>query len=627
MKYVIIGCSAAGVNAAAAIRRHDPDGDIELLTKEEAGHYSRPMLSYYLGGKIDEQELLYRGGGYLERLDANLSRGRDVCGVDPDKGLVICTDGGTHAYDRLLVASGGVARQPDVPGIDLDGVYHFRTLDDARAVRERAASTKVCVMMGGGLVSLKAAEALRGLGLEEVHLVIGSNRVMSQAMDSAGAGVLQRRLEQNGVFVHTGESVEAVLGDDSVGVEGVTLKSGERLECQLVLVGKGVRPDLSLLEGSGVDTDWGVLVDRAMATSVPGVFAAGDVAQAHDCIHDEQYVNALWPLAAQQGWVAGCNMAGAVETAYPGWFAMNSLQVFGLPVITMGIVTDREGGDAEGMDVLALLDNSNDVYRKLVLRGGRLVGCAAVGDTDAAGLAGLIRAGADVSEIKEELLTGRPEMLVAEEGKGRGKGEGEGLRSIVVDPKRCLTCGSCELACSLAHSGADDLAGALGTSPLRRLHLQKSGAAYVPLKSGPPSQTLPPSGGRTDPARAGTAWIPLSCHHCVDAPCVYACIAGVRQRDDEAGICTDEQACVGCGSCYMVCPVGAINRDVASGRYASCDRCGDGEPRCVAACPTRALRLVEGEAEAGLYFKIEGEHEHEHEHGHDHDHEDNEVHQ
>jgi len=113
----------------------------------------------------------------------------------------------------------------------------------------------------------------------------------------------------------------------------------------------------------------------------------------------------------------------------------------------------------------------------------------------------------------------------------------------------------------------------------------------------------------------------------VDAPCVYACIAGVRQRDDEAGICTDEQACVGCGSCYMVCPVGAINRDVASGRYASCDRCGDGEPRCVAACPTRALRLVEGEAEAGLYFKIEGEHEHEHEHGHDHDHEDNEVHQ
>ena len=575
MKYVIIGCSAAGVNAAAAIRRHDPQGDVELLTREMAGHYSRPMLSYFLAGKITERQLLYRGEDYLERLGATLIQGQEVTGVRSDEGLVCFADGTTRAYDRLLVASGGVARQPDVAGIDLDGVFHFRTLDDARAVRARAASTRVCVMMGGGLVSLKAAEALRGLGVEQVHLVIGSNRVMSQAMDLPGAGVLQQRLERNGVLVHTGESVEAITGQEGEGVLGVTLGSGQQLPCQMVLVGKGVRPDLSLLEGSGVKTDWGVLVDRSMSTSVPGVYAAGDVAQAYDTIHDEQYANALWPLAAQQGWVAGCNMAGDEDTSYPGWFAMNSLQVFGLQVITMGLVTDRHGGDGE-LDTLALLDQNREVYRKLSLRQGRLVGCAAVGDTDAACLAGLIRAGTDVSEFREELLQGRPQHSDAGPGPGTGTGTGTGLRSIVVDQQRCLTCGSCELACSLAHSGAQSMAAALGTSPLRRIHLQKNGAAHVPL----------------------------GCHHCVDAPCVHACIAGVRQRDDEAGIVTDEQACVSCGSCYMVCPVGAINRDVASGRYASCDRCGDGEPRCVAACPTRALALVDGEVEAGLYFKI-----------------------
>ena len=407
MRYVVIGCSAAGVNAAAAIRAADPDGEIVLVTREQAGHYSRPMLSYFIAGTIDEDQLLYRGRGYLDRLGVTLHTGREITGVDADAHRVVDREGTALDYDRLLIVSGGVARQPEIPGMDLAGVFHFRTLADARAIRDWAQRTEVCVTLGGGLVSLKAAEALRKRGVKQVHLIIGSNRVMSQAMDSSGAAVLTRRLEANGVYPHTGESVTAVSGEQRDGcraaVSGVMLKSGGRIECQMVLIGKGVRPDLSLVRDTPVATDWGILVDERMRTSVPDIYAAGDVAQADDVLAAEKRVNALWPLAAQQGFVAGCNMAGKHDATYPGWFAMNSLQVFGLPVITLWLAKDSAETDPE-LEVLVHSEPERDLYRKLVLRRGRLVGSVLVGDTDASGLAGLIRSGADVSAIKQDLL-------------------------------------------------------------------------------------------------------------------------------------------------------------------------------------------------------------------------------
>ena len=149
------------------------------------------------------------------------------------------------------------------------------------------------------------------------------------------------------------------------------------------------------------------------------------------------------------------------------------------------------------------------------------------------------------------------------------------MKTIVVDVAKCLHCGSCELACALSHSDASTLVEALGTSPIRRIRLRPYGATFAPV----------------------------ACRHCVDAPCVYACIAGLRQRTSD-GIQTEEGACVGCGSCYMVCPIGAITRHAPAGRYASCDRCGDGQPHCVEACPTGALRAIEATEEESAFFQL-----------------------
>ncbi len=399
MRYVVVGCSAAGLHAAAAIREVDPDGDLTLLTREPDGHYSRPMLTWFLAGQRSEEDLLFAGAGHLERLGARLLTGHRVVRIDPDARELHCADGTTLSWDRLLLANGGVPRQPDVPGLDLAGVFHLRTLADAQGLREWAAHTDTCVSLGGGLVSIKAAEALRARGVREVVLVIGSDRVMSQALDAGGAARGRRRLGAPGVRVRTGASAAARLPAPPAParVGAVELACGERLPAQAVLIGKGVSPDLSLCAGAGIDTDWGVLVDERMRTSVPDVWAAGDLAQAADLVHGERRTNALWPLAAGQGRVAGSNMAGRPAT-YPGWFSMNSLVVFGLPVVSMGLVKPGDVGEAREE---TFSHPAREVYRRLVLRDGRLLGAVVVGGSDSSGLAGLIRDGREVARPAE----------------------------------------------------------------------------------------------------------------------------------------------------------------------------------------------------------------------------------
>ncbi|CEP67378.1 FAD-dependent pyridine nucleotide-disulphide oxidoreductase [Moorella glycerini] len=377
MHYLIIGNSAAGVAAARAVRRADPAGKITIVGDEPYPYYARVLTSYYLGGLVPRERLWLAGEEWYSEQRIQLITGRRATAIDVQRRLVTLDDGTELYYDRLLIATGAAPQQIDVPGSNLAGVFTLRTLDDAAAIRKFARPGGQAVVVGGGLVGIKAAEGLHARGLK-VRLVVSSGRLLSQALDDTGAELVRRAMAAAGFTIHLREDVIALEGHEKV--TGVVLRSGAAVPADVVVVGKGVRPNVDFLQGSGIEVDRGVLVDYYLATSIPGIYAAGDVAKAYDRAWQNRRLNAIWGNAVEQGRLAGLNMAGH-QTAYRGGIGQNSLVVNGLGVISGGIVNPP----GEGYEVVTRLDEKRSCYRKAVLRGRRLVGMVAVGPPLGAG--------------------------------------------------------------------------------------------------------------------------------------------------------------------------------------------------------------------------------------------------
>jgi nitrite reductase (NADH) large subunit len=304
-RYVIIGASAAGSSAAETLRRHAPKAQITVVSDEKIT-YSKPLLSYYLAGHLGEEQLFFRAPDFYERYGIQRIHARAV-GLRPEKSTVELSDGQNLQYDKLLLATGAAPRFPKIEGIRREGVFGLRKLEDAQGILARLPSTKRAVVLGGGLVGLKAAAALKERGLS-VTVLVDSPHVLSQMLDESSARIFEKIFEQNGVTIYTKAKPVAVLGTQHI--EGVQLASGEVVECDVVVVGKGVDPRLELLEGTPIRKDYGVLVDDYLRTSVENIYAAGDVAQARDVLRGEPWINALWPCAVEQGRVAALNMLG-----------------------------------------------------------------------------------------------------------------------------------------------------------------------------------------------------------------------------------------------------------------------------------------------------------------------------
>jgi len=403
MHYVIIGNSAAAIGAVEGIRQVDKKGRITVISDEPYHTYSRPLISYYLAGKVTADKMVYRDGGFYEANGVIPLLGRKAVAVDTKGKKVTLDDGDTVKYDKLLVATGGKPIVPPIKGLDKakEGVYTFLKFDDVKGIQQVAAAGKKAVVIGAGLIGLKAAEALLKLGLD-ITVVELANRVLSAILDEEAGAMVQGCLEDAGMKFELNTTVKEVAGKQKI--SGVTLENGKKLDCDLLVVAIGVQPNTDVVQGTEIQVNRGIVTDEHLQTSAAHVYAAGDVAEGYDLVYGAKRVLPLLPNAYMQGEVAGRNMAGA-ETVFAGGVAMNAIGFYDLPMLTAGIIKP----DSDAYEVLTEADPATRTYRKIVVRDNRLVGYICLNKVDRAGiLTGLIREKADIGAFKDALV--RPDF-------------------------------------------------------------------------------------------------------------------------------------------------------------------------------------------------------------------------
>jgi nitrite reductase (NADH) large subunit len=400
LEYLIVGGSAAGMAAAQVIREQDPNGLVTVLSEEPDRPYFRPLIPYVVMGKKKAEDLELSGHGPYTRPGIYIRTAARVDSVEPSRKTVRINGRDQISYDRLLLATGSHPYIPrEIKGTETEGVFTLRTLADARAMAKRATLTDQAVMLGGGLLNLKAAFALLELGVQ-VTLVVNSPEVLSQLMEPGDAGLIRQALEKAGMKILAGRSASGIVSDRK-GVAGVSLDDGSEMPCQMVCLGKGVRPTSDFLSGSEIAIDQGIVVDPYTTCNKSHIFAAGDVAVTFDPVTGQRIMTGLWTNAVEMGRCAGYNMVGR-KTAYAGTFGiMNATQVADMPFVSMGRVHTK------GTDFEVRVRATGSTYRKVVFSpdGERLVGALFIGDISGAGMYRyVIRENRPISKIKSHLV-------------------------------------------------------------------------------------------------------------------------------------------------------------------------------------------------------------------------------
>lgn len=397
MKHIILGNGPAGVVAAETLRRAAPSDDILLVGNEAEPPYSRMAIPYLLEGNIDEAgTYLRKSANHFDHLDIRQYRGRAVA-LNTVKQTVLFDDGHFEGYDRLLIATGSHPVRPPIPGIDLPEVQTCWTLEDARAIARLAKPGSRVLQLGAGFIGCIIMEALAKRGVQLTVVEVG-DRLVPRMMTSEAGGMIKRWVEKQGVRVLTKAGVEFVSKGEGAPLT-VALSNGEKLDCDLLIVAAGVAPNVAFLGGTTVHVAKGVLVDDTMQTSVPGIYAAGDVAEAPDLFSGRHLVAAIQPNAADQARVAALNMAGQAARM-KGVLAINVLDSMGMVSSSFGEWQGVPGGDG-----VEQADEANGRYISLQFDGDVLVGATSVGLTEHVGaLRGLIQGKMRLGGWKQKLL-------------------------------------------------------------------------------------------------------------------------------------------------------------------------------------------------------------------------------
>ena len=397
MQYVIIGSSAAGINAVEAIRAKDKDSKIVVISDEKKPLYSRCLISYLLAATIDEKKIWYRKDSFFKNNKVNAFLGIKAVEINAKKKEVLLDNKEKVVFDKLLVATGASPKLENIPGIDKAGVFPLRTIGHTAEIQSMLEKVKAVAVLGGGLIGLRAAYALKARG-KDVSVFVKSGSILSQIVDKDAASLMQKRIEEKGIKIFTGVAAKEITGDRSA--KGIALDNGLKHGCELVIIGKGVSPNIEIAGGSGIKTNWGILTNDSLETNVEGIFAAGDVSETNDIALGESSINAIWPAACEQGRIAGLNMAGEREI-YEGSLAMNSIEFFGLPVISVGITKPK----SDAYEEIVRKDAARNIYKKVVLKDGVVAGVTFVNSIENIGIIGsLIKNKTNIEGIKNIIL-------------------------------------------------------------------------------------------------------------------------------------------------------------------------------------------------------------------------------
>ncbi|MCK5254283.1 MAG: NAD(P)/FAD-dependent oxidoreductase, partial [Thermoplasmata archaeon] len=335
-----------------------------------------------------------------------------VTKVDAANQLVHLETGSSLTYDKLLVGTGSLPFVPPVPGLDLEGVHFLASLSDSHGIREWIETGKNrCVVIGAGFVGIEAAVALAKLGCQ-VTVVEMLTWVLPRVFDEDVAFIAQKHLEAGGIEFRLGAQVTEVAPCEEGSVDAVMLGE-ERIECDTVVVGIGVRPNIGFLDGTDVETHHGILVGDDMQTSVPGIYAAGDVVEVRSRHTGSPTLGAIWPNAIAQGKVAGIAMAGK-EVWYDGSEMLNVINLFEVPAVSLGLTSFLADGEKRDYETVVFSPPGDRVFKKLAAGLGGPIGSQMVGEVSNAGIiVSYLRNVWDASEIKEKVLRGPlPHVLI-----------------------------------------------------------------------------------------------------------------------------------------------------------------------------------------------------------------------
>jgi NAD(P)H-nitrite reductase large subunit len=397
MRHVIVGNGPAGVIAAEAIRKYASGDEIVLVGDEPEPPYSRMAIPYLLVGRIDESGTWLRKGADHFKGQRIALRTDRVRAVDTATRKVALEGGGELGFDRLLIATGSNPVKLPVPGGDSPGVNSCWTLEDARKIMERAGPSARVLQIGAGFIGCIILEALvkRGGSLAVVEM---GDRMVPRMMGQGAGTMIKRWVESKGIRVFTSTRVEQI-GSGPSGALAVRLSNGQTVPADLVISATGVKPNVGFLQGSGIACEHGVLTDARMQTSVAGVYAAGDCAEAFDPMLKRHVVSAIQPNAADQGLCAAMNMIGR-PSALKCVTQINVLDTLGLISSSFGSWEGVPGGDH-----VERQDDDNYRFVRLEFDGDVLVGANTIGLTERVGmLRGLIQSRVPLGPWKIRLM-------------------------------------------------------------------------------------------------------------------------------------------------------------------------------------------------------------------------------